>query len=127
VRIWGNDVGCPYTDSNTVAIQDKIRLVESETNLAIQGNGGNPIIHVVLIHILSEDSPDFTPNLDYLYQVYADPAIAQLQDDSGADLVAVIGGSNAENCALANNFGQQSITSYDCLGGYFFSRRWIQG
>ena len=122
----GLSYGCELNDSNAAPINQRIPVLQAETNNAMQGVGVAVEVRIVqVVHL----APDFDgrPTGDTLNVLRDDANVQQWRNDVGADLVAILTGSNDPNpdgseiLGIGSINGPESATSALRLSSYSFT------
>lgn len=112
----GLPYGCALTASNTAPIEQRLRVVQSETNQAMQGVGVNAEIRIIgLVHLTA----DFDGGADgYSLDVIDKSSnVRDWRNAAGADLVHMITGGSG-GIATVNSY--RAVTGYQSLNSYVF-------
>ena len=116
----GMAAGCEFNEANSAPMQQRIALLQEQTNNAMQGVGAAAGISVVSVTYYAagyEGNPD-QATLDFIRNS-AD--IQQRRRDVGADLVAMIVGSGDGYCGLGYLNAAETVTRQSCLDSFAFT------
>jgi Metallo-peptidase family M12B Reprolysin-like len=109
----GLSYGCESTDDNKGPINEKIPVLEAQTNSAMQVVGDAVEVRIVEVIHLAADGFDGRPTGSTLDVISNDLYIQQWRNDSGADLVAMLTGSNDPNIFGSETFGISALNSFE--------------
>ena len=118
-------VGCDLTDANRAPIEGMVKVVEEQTNTAMQAVGVNTKVTFVRIVHLSA-SYDGRPSVSTLQDIRNSPALAAWRSEAGADLVAMVTGDDPDGKIGGISYlkSPESASRYVvCVYGSFVSAR----
>jgi len=112
-------VNCTLTDESKAPIEEMLKVVEEQTNEAMQGVGvRTSITFVRLIYI--DAGFDGRPSVESLEVLRTSPNIATWRSQSGADLVAMVTGNDPDGRigGMAYLNSPQSVSSFSSIQFY---------
>jgi hypothetical protein len=124
-KFAGLPVTCENNVSNRGPTQERMAVLKSQTDSAMQEVGVDAEIRIIEMIIINDAEPEPLPVNDMaLETLVSNKKVNEWRDNIGADLVAVItDGLSGEDqgCGIADIDGWISITDWGCLDGFTFS------
>jgi hypothetical protein len=119
----GLSAGCPDIPANRRPIEQQMPVLESQTNEAMRDTSACCQVRIARMIVMNSSGNGLFPSSAALNWIQNTGQVQTWRDDAGADLVALLTGSDPNNraCGIARMNAPPSTTSVFCLAALTFT------